>query len=63
MNQTVIYKGVIVQPVERVGDRVRVRTSNPNDAQKAGLSFKDLEGGQAIFEGLVAEAELVAVDA
>jgi hypothetical protein len=62
MNQTVIYKGVIVQPVDRQGDRIRVRTSNPNDAQKAGLPFKDLEGGQAIFEALVPENELVAVD-
>lgn len=62
MNQTVIYKGVIVKPVERVGDKVRVRTANPNDAQKVGLPFKDLEGGQAVFEALVPEADLVAVD-
>lgn len=62
MNQTVIYKGIVVKPVERVGDKVRVRTSHPSDAQKAGLPFKELQGGQAVFEALVPEADLVAVD-
>ncbi|MDJ0842292.1 MAG: hypothetical protein QNK37_37670 [Acidobacteriota bacterium] len=62
MSQIVIYKGITVEPKERDGGKIRVRTSNPADAQKAGLPFKDMEGGAAIFEAWVPEDELVAVD-
>lgn len=62
MSQIVIYKGVAVEPLERSGDKIRVRTKNPSDAQRAGLPFKDMEGSAAIFESWVPEAELVAVD-
>ncbi len=62
MSQVVIYKGIMVEPDERVGDSIRVRTRNAGDAQKAGLPFKELEGGAAIFEGLAPESELVPVN-
>lgn len=62
MSQIVIYKGVPVEPVERSGDKIRIRTKNPSDAQRAGLAFKDMIGGAAVFEALVPEADLVAVN-
>ena len=62
MSQIVIYKGVRVEPVERSGEKILVRSKNPSDAQKAGLQFKTLEAGVAIFEGWAAEDDLVAVD-
>lgn len=62
MSQVVIYKGVLVEPVERTSGKIRVRTKNAVDAQKAGIPFKSMEGATAIFEILVPEEELVAVD-
>ena len=62
MSQVVVYKGIMVEPLERSGDKILVRTKNPNDAQKVGLPFKALEGGVAFFEDWVPEADLVAVD-
>ncbi len=62
MSQVVIYKGVAVEPVERSGDKIRIRTKNPSDAQRVGLLFKDMEGGAAVFEAWVPEADLVAVN-
>lgn len=62
MSQIVIYKGVQVEPVEREGSKILVRTKNPGDANKAGIPFKDMEGGQAIFEVWASEDELVAVN-
>ncbi|CAM2068007.1 hypothetical protein SCOR_21700 [Sulfidibacter corallicola] len=60
--QIVVYKGVTVQAVERSGKRIRIQSRNPADAQKVGLTFKDLEGGVAVFEAWVEEDQLVAVD-
>jgi len=62
MSQVVVYKGIMVEPLERSGDKILVRTKNPNDAQKVGLPFKTLEGGVAYFEDWVPETDLVAVD-
>ena len=62
MSQIVIYKGIQVEPVERSGDKIRVRTKNPGDAAKADLPFKEMSGTAAVFEGWVPESELVAVD-
>ena len=62
MSQIVVYKGVMVQPVDRDGDRILVRTTNAGDAQKAALPFKDLRDGAAVFEAWVPEGDLVAVD-
>ena len=63
MSQIVVYKGIMVEPMDRSGGRILVRTKNPGDAQKAGLPFKDMEGGTAIFEDWVDESSLVPVDA
>lgn len=62
MSQTVIYKGVVVVPLERADGKIRVRTQNPADAQKADLPFKDMEGGRPCFEAWVPEDQLVPVD-
>lgn len=62
MSQIVIYKGIQVEPQERSGGKIRVRTKNPGDAQKADLPFKTMEGSAAVFEAWVPESELVAVD-
>ena len=62
MSQIVIYKGIMVTPVEVFQGKIRVQTRNPGDAQKAGMPFKDMADGAAVFEALVAEDELVAVD-
>lgn len=62
MSQIVIYKGVRVEPVEREGGKIRVRTTNPGDANTAEIPFKDMEGGQAVFETWANEDELVAVN-
>lgn len=62
MSQIVIYKGVMVEPVDKSGSKILVRTKNPSDAQKADLPFKDLEAGVAIFEGWAEESDLVAVN-
>lgn len=62
MSQIVIYKGVPVQPMERSGDKIRIRTKNASDAQKADLPFKEMSGMEAVFEAWVPEAQLVAVD-
>lgn len=62
MSQIVIYKGVLVSPVDRSGDKILVQTQNPGDAQKAGLPFKELKGASAVFEAWVPAADLVPVD-
>ena len=62
MNQTVIYKGILVDPVERSGDKILVSTKNLGDAQRAGLPFKELREGAAYFEGWVPEKDLVPVN-
>ena len=62
MSQIVIYKGVSVLPQERSQGKIRVRTTNPADAQKAGLPFAEMDGATAVFEAWVPEQELVAVD-
>jgi len=62
MSQIVIYKGIMVEPVERVGDSIRVRTRNAGDASKVGFTFKEMDGSAAVFEGVVPESELVPVD-
>ena len=58
----VIYRGVVVDAVERRGQQVLVRSTNPADAQKVGLAFKEMRGGVAIFEAWASERELVAHD-
>ncbi|CAM2008564.1 hypothetical protein [Acanthopleuribacter pedis] len=60
--QIVVYKGVTVQAVERAGSRIRIQSRNAADANKVGLTFKDMEDGVAVFEGWVEEDQLVAVD-
>ncbi len=62
MSQVVIYKGIMVEPLERSGDKIRIRTLNPGDANRAGLSFKEMDGGKAVFESWVGEDELVPVE-
>ena len=62
MSQIVIYKGILVQPLDRSGGKILVRTTNPTDAGKAKLPFKDMEGSTAIFEDWVPEDQLVPVD-
>ena len=62
MSQIVIYRGVMVQPLEHSGKRFLVQTKNPSDAQKADISFKGMVEGQAVFEAWVDEDDLVAVD-
>lgn len=62
MSQRVVYKGIFVVAKDRRGDRILVSTDHPGDAQKAGLPFKDLVNGRAVFEDWVPEADLVAVD-
>ncbi|MCA9663507.1 MAG: hypothetical protein KC486_34575 [Myxococcales bacterium] len=58
----VTYRGVIVEAVERRNQQVLVRSTNPVDAQKAGLAFKEVRGGVAVFEAWASERELVARD-
>ena len=60
--QIVIYKGVRVEPLDRSGDKILVRTRNPADANKVDLPFKELVEGAALFEGWVLESDLVAVE-
>ncbi len=62
MSQVVVYKGVVVRPVERADSKILVRTDNPGDAQKAGIPFKDLDQGRAIFEAWVSDNELSPVN-
>ena len=62
MSQIVIYKGVMVEPVEAAKGKIRIRTKNAGDAHKAGIPFHAMEGGQAVFETWAVERELVAVD-
>ena len=62
MSQIVIYKGIVVEPKERHDGKILVRTTNPVDANKAKIPFKDMEGGTAVFEAWVPEGDLVAVD-
>ena len=62
MSQIVIYKGVMVEPLERSAGKILVRTSNPADAAKAGIPFKALDAGKAFFETWVSESELVPVN-
>lgn len=62
MSQIVIYKGVRVQPVEKSGPKIRVQTKNAGDAQKAGLPFKTMDGGAAVFETWALESELIPID-
>ena len=61
MSQIVIYKGVVVTPADRDGDRILVRTTNAGDAQKAGIPFKEMDGTTAVFETWVEESQLRAV--
>jgi len=61
MSQIVIYRGIVVQPIERSGESVRIRTDNAADAAKAAIPFKDLEGGRAIFETWAPETALTPV--
>ena len=63
MSQIVIYKGIAVQPVERENGKIRVQSRNAADAQKAGLTFKEMDGMAAVFEAWAPEDELVPVDA
>ncbi len=62
MSQLVIYKGIVVQPVEGSSGKIRIQTTNPGDANKAGIPFKDMVDGAAVFETWVAEDQLVPVD-
>ena len=62
MSQVVVYKGVMVEPQERSGKKIRIQTKNAGDAQRAGIPFKELDQGAAVFEAWVPEEELVAVD-
>ena len=62
MSQIVVYKGIMVQPMDRSGDKILVRTSNAGDAGKAGLPFKEMQGSTAVFEDWVPEKELVPID-
>ena len=62
MSQIVIYKGITVEPKGRESGKIRIRTTNAADANKAGIPFKEMEGGAAVFEIWVPESELVAVD-
>lgn len=62
MSQMVIYKGIVVEPVERDGEKLRIRSKNPADAQKASLEFTDMQGTIALFEAWVPETECRAVD-
>lgn len=62
MSQIVIYKGITVTPIDRSGGKIKVRTHNAADAQKAGLPFKEMSGANAVFEDWVPESELVPID-
>ena len=62
MSQIVIYKGVMVEPVERSNGKIRIQTKNPGDAQKADMAFKDMDGTTAVFETWANEDELVPVN-
>ena len=61
MSQVVIYKGIIVEPKDRNGSKILIRTNHAGDAQKAGIPFKDMEGGAAMFEAWVEESEQTAL--
>ena len=59
----VAYQGILVFPQERSGSKIRIRTTNQADAQKAGIPFKELvEGSIATFETWVEESDLVPVN-
>lgn len=62
MNQIVVYKGIMVEPLERSGSKILIRTKNPSDAKKADIPFSRLENGVALFETWAPETELVAVN-
>lgn len=61
MSQVVIFKGIMVEPLEREGKKIRIRTKNAADAQRAEVPFKTMENGAAVFETWALEEELVAV--
>ncbi|MCB1052492.1 MAG: hypothetical protein H6510_11050 [Acidobacteria bacterium] len=62
MSQVLIYKGIQVQAQDMENGKVLVQTRNPVDAQKAGIPFKELQSGVAIFEAWVPQAEIVPIN-
>jgi len=61
MSQQVVFKGVLVSPIERSGDRILVETLNVTDAHKAEIPFKEMRGSTAVFQLWVEESELVPI--
>ncbi|MCB1044814.1 MAG: hypothetical protein KDC35_17880 [Acidobacteria bacterium] len=58
----VVYRGVLVSPVDRSAERIRIETTNMNDAQKAGIPFSEMRNGKAVFAEWVPETDLVPLD-
>ncbi len=59
MTANVVYKGIMVTPLERSKDKILIETINQSDAQKVSIPFKELRDGHAVFQAWVPESELI----
>lgn len=62
MSQMVVYRGVVVTPTQRDGQRILVECADMSAAQKAEIPFHEMRDGKAIFAVWAEESDLVAVN-